>query len=207
MYTQVYNFLIDTGQIYNNQYGFRSGHSCKHAVGELVSTVLKGFQKKEFTLGLFLDLSKVFDMLDQKILLEKLCKYGIRETALNWFASYLSDQKIRVKCMVTSTGKIEYSNYESITYGAPQGSCLGPLIYLIFSNDLALCLEHCNSIMFADDTTLYQTHKSLRYLKWCLQEDMETLTDWFKANKLTLNLDKTACVLFKKKTVTKQRSN
>ena len=196
MYTQVYNFLIDTGQIYNNQYGFRSGHSCKHAVGELVSTVLKGFQKKEFTLGLFLDLSKVFDMLDQKILLEKLCKYGIRETALNWFASYLSDRKIRVKYMVTSTGKIEYSNYESITYGAPQGSCLGPLIYLIFSNDLALHLEHCNSIMFADDTTLYQTHKSLRYLKWCLQEDMETLTDWFKANKLTLNLDKTACVLF-----------
>ena len=198
MYTQVYNFLIDTGQIYNNQYGFRSGHSCKHAVGELVSTVLKGFQKKEFILGLFLDLSKVFNMLDQKILLKKLCKHGIRETALNWFASYLSGWKIRVKCMVTSTGKIEYSNYESITYGAPQGSCLGPLIYLIFSNDLALHLEHCNSIMFADDTTLYQTHKSLRYLKWCLQEDMETLTDWFKANKLTLNLDKTACVLYKK---------
>ena len=105
---------------------------------------------------------------------------------------------IRVKCMVTSTGKTEYSEYESLSYGTPQGSCLGPLIYLIFTNDLAIHLEHCNSIMFVDNTTLYQTHKSLRYLKWCLQEDMRSLTDWFRANKLTLNLDKTACILFKK---------
>ena len=100
--------------------------------------------------------------------------------------------------MVTSTGKTEYSEYESLSYGTPQGSCLSPLIYLIFTNDLAIHLEHCNSIMFADNTTLYQTHKSLRYLKWCLQEDMRSLTDWFRANKLTLNLDKTACIMFKK---------
>ena len=105
---------------------------------------------------------------------------------------------IRVKCSVTSTGKVEYSDYETITYGTPQGSCLGPLIYLIFTNDMAIHLENCNSIMFADDTTLYQTHRSLRYLKWCLQEDLKSLIDWFRANKLTLNLDKTACVLLKK---------
>ena len=72
MYTWVYNFLAETEQIYNSQYGFRSGHSCEHAVSELVSAVLKGFQNNEFTLGLFLDLSKAFDMLDHKILLDKL---------------------------------------------------------------------------------------------------------------------------------------
>ena len=105
---------------------------------------------------------------------------------------------IRTKCSVTSTGIVEYSDYEIVTYGTPQGSCLGPLIYLIFTNDMAIHLENCNSIMFADDTTLYQTHKSLRYLKWCLQEDLKSLIDWFRATKLTLNLDKTACVLFKK---------
>ena len=93
---------------------------------------------------------------------------------------------IRTKCSVTSTGTIEYSDYEFVTYGTRQGSCLGPLIFLIFTNDMAKHLENCNSIMFADDTTLYQTHKSLRYLKW------------FRTNKLTLNLDKTACVLLKK---------
>ena len=198
IYTRVYNFLIETKQIYNSQYGFRSGHNCEHAVSELISAVLKGLQQKEYTLGVFLDLSKAFDTLDHQILLNKLSRYGIRGTALNWFASYLSNREIRVKCSVASTGKVEYSDYEPVHYGTPQGSCLGPLIYLIFTNDLAIHLEHCNTIMFADDTTLYQTHKSIRYLKWCLQEDIKSLSDWFRANKLTLNLDKTACVLFKK---------
>ena len=78
----------------------------------------------------------------------------------------------------------------------PQGSCLGPLIFLIFTNDLNQHLQHSSSILFADDTTLYKTHRNLNYLEWCIQDDMQTLTDWFKANKLTLNLDKTVCILF-----------
>ena len=147
-------------------------------------------------LGVFLDLPKAFDILDHQILLDKLCKYGIRGTAPNRFASYLSDQMIRVKCSLTTTRKVEYSDYETITYGTLKVFCLGPFIYLIFTNDLVIHLEHCNSIMFADDTTLYQTHKSLRYLKWCLQEDLKSLTDLLRASKLTLKLDKTACVLF-----------
>ena len=175
--------MIETKQIYNSQYGFRSGHNCEHAVSELISAVLKGLQQKEYTLGVFLDLSKAFDTLDHQILLKKLSRYGIRGTALNWFASYLSNREIRVKCSVASTGKIEYSDYEPVHYGTPQGSCLGPLIYLIFTNDLALHVEHCNTIMFADDTTLYQTHKSIHFLKWCLQEDIKSLSDWFRANK------------------------
>ena len=170
----------------------------EHAVSKLTSALLKGFQQNEFTLGVFLDLSKAFDTLDHQILLTKLSKYGIRGMALDWSASYLSERMIRTKCSVTSTGKTEYSDYEFVTYCTPQGSCLGPLIYLIFINDMAKHLENCNSIMFADDTTLYQTHKSLRYLKWCLQEDLQSLIDWFMANKLTLNLDKTSCVLFKR---------
>ena len=198
MYTRVYNFLIDTNQIYNSQYGFRSGHNCEHAVSELISAGLKGLKQKEYILGVFLDLSKAFNTLDHQVLLNKLSRYGIRGTALSWFASYLSGRKIRVKCSVASSGKTEYSNYEPVYYGTPQGSCLAPLIYLIFTKDLAIHLEHCNTIMITDDTTLYQTHKSIHYLKWCLQEDMKTLSDWFRANKLTLNLDKTACVLFKK---------
>ena len=153
MYECIYHFLTDTDQIYNSQYGFRSGHSCENAVSELTSTILKGFQQNEFTLGHFLDLSNAFNMLDHKILLKKLAKYGIQSLALEWFESYLTDWKIRVKCLVSSTGKTEYFSYETISCGTPQGSCLGP--YLIFTNDLAKHLSHCNSIMFADDTTLY----------------------------------------------------
>ena len=198
MYERVYHFFNETNQIYKSQYGFRSGHSCENAIGELFSAVLKGFQSNKYIVGVFLDLSKAFDTLQHSILFEKLHYYGIHGIALNWFCSYLSNRKLRVKCCVTSTGRTEYSDYQEVTYGTPQGSCLGPLIYLIFTNNLARNLSFCNSIMFADDTTLYKTHNNLRYLKWSVEQDMTTLMDWFRANKLTLNLDKTACILFKK---------
>ena len=165
VYEKVYQFLTDTNQIYSSQYGFRSRHSRENAIGELLSAVLKGYQSNKYTVGLFLDLSKAFDTLQHSILLDKLHYYGIRGRALDWFWSYLSERKMRVKCCVTNSGQIEYSEYQPITFGTPQGSCLGPLIYLIFTNDLANNLSFCNSIMFADDTTLYKTHSSLRYLK------------------------------------------
>ena len=107
---------------------------------------------------------------------------------------------------MTSTGKTEFSVYEDVTYGTPQGSCLGPLIYLIFTNDLVKNLSHCNTIMFADDTTLYKTYNNLRFLKWSLEHEIVTLLDWFRANKLTLKLDKTACILFQKSGSTKEIS-
>ena len=198
VYEKVYHFLNETNQIYNSQYGFRSGHNCENAIEELLGAVLKGYQSNKYTVGVFLDLSKAFDTLQHLILLEKLHYYGVRGVALDWFRSYINNRKMRVKCCVTSSGQTEYSEYQGVTYGAPQGSCLGPLIYLIFTNDLAMNLSFCNSIMFADDTTLYKTHSNLRYLKWSIKQDMSVLMDWFRANKLTLNIEKTACILFKK---------
>ena len=105
---------------------------------------------------------------------------------------------MRVKCNVASSGKLGYSNYIIVSYGTPQGSCLGPLIFLIFINDLHRHLVHSSAKLFADDTTLHKTHRNLTYLKWCLEDDLSTLSDWFAANKLTLNLGKTVCVLFQK---------
>ena len=99
---------------------------------------------------------------------------------------------------MSSTGRIKYSNYKAVKYGTPQGSCLGPLIFLIFTNDLHKQLERCASILFADDTTLYNTHRNLRYLKWTLEEDLKKLVSWFKANQLIMNIDKTVCMLFQK---------
>ena len=201
---KVYRFLDNTNQIYVSQYGFRRGHSCGNAISELVIAVLKGFQSNKYTVGVFLDLSKAFDTLEDTILLDKLHYYGIRGIAHDWFRSYLSNRKMRVKCLVSSTGKTKFSEYADITYGTPQGSCLGPLIYLIFTNDLAKNVTHCNTIMFADDTTLYKTHNNLRFLKWSLEQEFSTLLDWFRANKLTLNVDKTACILFQKSGSTKE---
>ena len=80
----------------------------------------------------------------------------------------------------------------------PKGLCLGPLLFLIFCNDLHLHLSLCSSILFADDTTIYKSHENLRYLKWCMEEDLRTISDWLNANKLTLNLNKTVSILFPK---------
>ena len=105
---------------------------------------------------------------------------------------------MRVKCNISSSGRTEYSDYMTVTYSTLQGSCLGPLIFLIFTNDLYRHLVYSSAILFADDTTLHKTHGNLTYLKLCLEDDLNTLSDWFAANKLTLNLDKTVCMLFQK---------
>ena len=95
----------------------------------------------------------------------------------------------------STTGPLTYSTYHSLTYGTPQGSCLGPLLFPVFINDLHHSVVHGISLVFADDTTLLHSHKNLRYLKWTVEDDLNRLMDWFKANKLTLNLDKTVRVL------------
>ena len=101
-----------------------------------------------------------------------------------------------LKCRTsTSPNEIRSKTFE-VKFGTPQGSCLGPLIFLIFCNDLHLNLQHTNCIQFADDMTLYMGSKHLRYLKYCLEEDLRSLHDWFNANKLTLNIDKMVGLLF-----------
>ena len=204
MYTRTYTFLTNTNQFYNSQYGFRQGHSCENAVGELLAEIIKSKQEGLYTISMFLDLSKAFDTLDHDVLIMKLEKYGIRGIAKEWFKDYLSNRRMRTKCVVASTGKMEYSEYQNITYGTPQGSCLGPLIFIIFINDLHKQLQHSKSLLFADDTTLYKSHRNLNYLTWCIEEDMNKLSEWFRTNKLTLNLDKTVCILFQKSHETKQ---
>ena len=94
------------------------------------------------------------------------------------------------------TDKPTYSAWQKITHGAPQGSCLGPLLFLIFCNDLNLNLTYLSCIQFADDTTLYYTHKNLRVLQACIDHDLTKLTDWFRANNLTLNVNKMNLLLF-----------
>ena len=101
---------------------------------------------------------------------------------------------MRVKYQGTS--KATYSNWQKITHGAPQGSCLGPLLFLIFCNDLNLNLTYLSCIQFTDDTTLYYTHKNLRVLQACIDHDLTKLIDWFRANSLKLNVNKTNLLLF-----------
>ena len=135
MYSRTYNFLTKYNQIYSSQYGFRTGHSCQDAIADLIGEIARNLDEGLYTIGVFLDLSKAFDTLEHEVLFDKLAIYGIRGVALQWYKSYLKNRQLRVKCRVASSSKQEYSDYEQVTYGTPQGSCLGPLLFLIFSNE------------------------------------------------------------------------
>ena len=194
--TRVYKFLNTTGQINPTQYGFRANHLCDNAVNYLVGRVVRNLEKKMDTVAVYLDLSKAFDTLEHEIVLAKMHRYGIRGKPLEWFQSYLYNRKIRVRCKPTSAGQNVISDTYSINYGTPQGSCLGPLIFLIFCNDLRLHLEFMECLQFADDTTLIYSHKNPTYLAFCIETDLANVQDWFHANKLTLNVDKTVYMKF-----------
>ena len=94
VYQRTYSFLNKTGQLFESQYGFRSKHSCEHAVQELLSKILKGWEGGKMTLAVFLDLSKAFDTISHEVLFEKLHIYGIRGLCLDWFKSYLSNRRM-----------------------------------------------------------------------------------------------------------------
>ena len=198
VHTRTYSFLQSSDVLYAGQYGFREKHSCEHAISELVGQVVKNQTKGQHTAAVFLDLSKAFDTLNHEVLLKKLNIYGLRGTVYTWFKSYLENRTLRVKCIDNTTGRATYSKSLPITYGTPQGSCLGPLLFLIFTNDLHLQLKFTTCILFADDTTLYMSSSNENYLKFGVQYDLESLSDWFKANSLTLNLSKSECVFFTK---------
>ena len=198
MYKRVYNFLSDTNQLYSSQYGFRSQHSCDHAINELLCAIIKNLERQWTTVSIFLDLSKAFDTLEHSTIFKKLERYGIRGQALEWFKDYLTNRNLRVKCRTGDKGSETTSDTYPVEYGTPQGSCLGPLLFLIFCNDLQYHLSYLNCIQFADDTMLYLSHHNVKYLRFMIETDLENISDWFRANKLTLNVGKTNCLVFGK---------
>ena len=148
-----------------------------------------------YSTGIFLDLSKAFNTLDHNLLLNKMERYGIQGIILEWFKSNLSDRTLIAKVM-DQTNTVHYSTQQSISYGMAQGSCLGPLLFVIFCNDIHHLDLFRKLILFADDTTLINTDKSTKYLEFQMQHDMAKLIDWFMVNKLSLNLSKAVLIRF-----------
>ena len=149
MYNRLFKYLSENSILYKKQFGFQTSHSTEHAILLLVNQLYQSFDESKFTLGIFIDLSKAFDTVEHKILTKKLELYGIKDCNLRWFESYLSNRKQFI------TYGDKQTHVETITWGVPQGSIFGPLLFLIFANDLHNVTKYLDPIMFADDTNLF----------------------------------------------------
>ena len=190
VYNRLIKFINDNKLLYDYQFGFQRGKSTQLAVMMLVDKITEALDNKECVIGIFLDFSKAFDTVDHEILLLKLEKYGIQGTELQWLNDYLSNRRQYVTC----------SNYKSsfgtITCGVPQGSILGPLLFLMYINDLSKVSEYCFSLLFADDTNMYHTGKDMKKVCDQVNEDLKNVQEWLNCNKLSLNIRKTHYMIF-----------
>jgi len=193
MYARLHEFINIQNILTHHQYGFRPKHSTHMAINDLYLKVTKDLDNKLHTVGLFLDLSKAFDTLNHNILLDKLNNYGIRGLANEWIKSYLSGRKQYV-CFNQHSSKST-----NINCGVPQGSILGPLLFLIYINDLPICSPSSHFIIFADDTNIIFSHDDPIKLERLINTELDNISNWFKLNKLSLNIDKTNFMIFKNK--------
>ncbi len=190
MHKRVYDFLQQNGSLNEHQYGFRKGRSCEHALLVAQNELLSALNKKQIAMLLLIDFSKAFDMVNHDILLHKLNNYGIRGIANEWFKSYLKN-RYQYVCI---DGK--FSNTQKMKYGVPQGSILGPLLFIIYINDLPNICSLVKFILYADDANIIITADSLSEIEAIYNQLSHALVGWVGNNELLLNAKKTNYMVF-----------
>ena len=182
---QLVGFLTSHNIFYKHQYGFRAKHNTSHPVLHFTDNIYNALNQNPpaITLSIFSDLKKAFDTVDHEILLKKMEHYGVKGASNVWFYNYLSEREQFV-CLDGAK-----SEKQKIICGVPQGSVLGPLLFLIFINDLPNATEFL-TLLFADDTTFQYSGVDLDTLFEKCNIELEKASKWFKANKLTLNVKK-----------------
>ena len=190
MYKRVINFLNKNNKLFEGQYGFRAKRSCEHAILNAQHEILSSLNKKQISLLLLIDFSKAFDMVEHSILLKKLINVGIRGNAYKWFESYLSGRK-----QFVSSNNCE-SDSLALTYGVPQGSILGPLLFIIYINDLPNVSNLARFILYADDANILITGVTTDEVIAKTNKVIQVLCDWVDCNRLLLNLKKTHYMIF-----------
>ena len=192
MYKQLYHYLEKNSILYKHQYGFRQNHSTTQAILNNLKFLYDSLNSGKLVISIFLDFKKAFDCVSHEILLSKLSHYGIRGISLDWFTSYLSGRK-----QYTLANNV-HSKVQNITHGVPQGSILGPLLFLIFINDIPNSSKFFNYTLFADDSTLSVDfeNKNLSLFVKRVNKELKLIDSWLCANKICINILKTKYIVF-----------
>ena len=192
---RIHSFIHHHGILSDSQYGFRTNHSTEHALLKFIDYASTEKEKGNIVLGIYLDIKKAFDSVNFKILFRKLDKYGIRGKSLDLIKSYLRSRRQRVK-INSDTGIKTMSEEKVVQCGVPQGSVLGPLLFLLYVNDLKNASKEFRTITFADDTNVFLSGPRLEELFAKANTELAKLKEWFVCNQLCLNIQKTSYQLY-----------
>ena len=191
VHDQLYTYIENNNLLNNRQYGFRKNKSTSMALATLLDDLALNLNDNDPPTAVFIDLKKAFDTLNHEILLNKLTSHGIVGKPLLWIKDYLTN---RQQCVLANGTK---SDTAPITTGVPQGSILGPLLFILYINDLPLHLENVCTQLYADDTIIYTANKSQETSHKTIQKALTDLSDWCTTNKLTINIQKTKVLHFR----------
>lgn len=183
--SQLQKFILYNNLIVEDQSGFRPGYSCEAALNLIIADWIEKLDEGCVVLVVYLDLKRAFETIDRGRLLRKLYKFGIEGREQQWFKSYLTGRTQKTKFMNECSSQIENK------LGVPQGSILGPLLFILYINDICQVVKHCVVKLFADDTSIYICGKNISQMVQQLNEDLNSIFNWLQHNKMKINISKT----------------
>ena len=201
VHNRIYTFCNENDMIDEKQGGFRPNYSTNSTTAFYINDLYNAMNNNQATISLYIDSMKAFDSVNHDILLKKMKFYGITGRCVKWIENYLKNRK-----QYTVANDVA-SRLENITCGVPQGSVCGPLLFLLYINDISHCLNNCNVSRYADDTVLYYSSENIVEALRIVQRDLSSINDWCHKNRITINCKKTKYCVYGMRLIIKKSKN